>query len=97
MKKLLLIMLLIIGCTDTITETTDELTDDSLGRSTSMISTNMPSVYNVGETVSESHQNMTFDVCYGEYPNDELKLADFNGELNGGDYQVLFINMAASW
>ena len=54
-------------------------------------------VYDVGETVSESHQNIAFDVCYGDYDSNDLRLADFNGALNGGDYQVLFINTAASW
>ena len=54
-------------------------------------------IYDVGETVSVSHQNISFPVCYGDYPNDELKLADLNGDLNGGDYQVIFINCAASW
>ena len=54
-------------------------------------------IYDVGETVSENHQNISFPVCYGEYPDSELKLADFNGDLNGGDYNVIFINCAASW
>tara|TARA_Y100001970_G_C13525498_1_gene505065 strand:+ start:289 stop:510 length:222 start_codon:yes stop_codon:yes gene_type:complete len=54
-------------------------------------------IYDVGETVSQSHQNIGFDVCYGDYESNTLKLADFNGALNGGDYQVLFINTAASW
>lgn len=54
-------------------------------------------VYDVGETVSENHQNISFPVCYGEYDGEGLKLADFNGDLNGGDYNVLFINCAASW
>ena len=54
-------------------------------------------IYDVGETVSESHQNIAFDVCYGDYESNQLRLADFNGDLNGGDYQVLFINTAASW
>ncbi len=60
-------------------------------------SISLAAVYDVGETVSENHQNMSFPVCYGEYDGDALKLADFNGDLNGGDYNILFINCAASW
>ena len=51
----------------------------------------------MGETVSDSHQNLGFDICFGDYPSDQFRLADLNGDLNGGDYQVMFINMAASW
>ena len=28
---------------------------------------------------------------------DSFKLADYNGELNGGDYNIIFIDMSASW
>lgn len=55
------------------------------------------SVYNTGETISIAHQNIEFDVCFGDYDNDYLKLADFNGDLNGGYYHVIYINTAASW
>tara|TARA_Y100001970_G_C13614860_1_gene546636 strand:+ start:235 stop:456 length:222 start_codon:yes stop_codon:yes gene_type:complete len=61
------------------------------------LSFSLAAIYDVGETVSESHQNIAFDVCYGDYSSNDLRLADFNGALNGGDYQVLFINTAASW
>jgi hypothetical protein len=45
-------------------------------------------------------ENITFDVCNGSNPQtggDELKLADLNGDLNGGEYYVFHIDMAASW
>jgi len=64
---------------------------------TFLMSFSFSAIYDVGETVSESHQNIPFDVCYGDYSENALKLADFNGALNGGDYQVMFINTAASW
>ena len=64
---------------------------------TFLMSFSFSAIYDVGETVSESHQNISFDVCYGDYAENALKLADFNGALNGGDYQVMFINTAASW
>ena len=55
------------------------------------------SVYNVGQTVSSSDQNIDFNVCYGDYESSSLSLADFNGALNGGSYKVIHIDMAASW
>ena len=55
------------------------------------------SVYNTGETVSISHQNISFNLCYGDNAPDEIKLADFNGDLNDGNYKVIWIDMAATW
>ena len=55
------------------------------------------SVYNTGETVSIPHQNISFNLCYGDNVPDELKLADFNGDLNEGNYKVIWIDMAAPW
>ena len=55
------------------------------------------SVYNVGQTVSSSDQNIDFNVCYGDYGSSTLSLADFNGALNGGSYKVIHIDIAASW
>jgi thiol-disulfide isomerase/thioredoxin len=52
----------------------------------------------VGDTMSESHQNFSFDVCYGNYEGgDEASFADFNGELNGGNYKVTWVELSASW
>ena len=56
--------------------------------------------YEEGEYVSEEHQNITKETCYagnGYVDGDPWKLADWNGTLNGGNYNVIFINMAASW
>jgi hypothetical protein len=53
--------------------------------------------YNVGQTVTSSDQNIAFDVCYGDYSSSTLSLADFNGDLNGGNYKVIHIDMSASW
>jgi len=55
------------------------------------------SLYNVGQTVSLSDQNIDFNICYGDYESSTLSLADFNGALNGGSYKVIHIDMAASW
>ena len=35
---------------------------------------------------------------HGDYETgDTFYLADYNGELNGGNYSVIFIDMSASW
>jgi len=57
-------------------------------------------IYYVGDTVSLSDQNIVLDVCdaTSEYSvGDEIKLADWNGELNGGDYHVIWLELSASW
>ena len=57
-------------------------------------------VYNVGDAVSISDQNVTLSVCdqTSEYSvGDEVSLASWNGDLNGGDYHVIWLEMSASW
>ena len=56
--------------------------------------------YCAGEQVSLTHQNATHPVgaAYDDYQiGDDFKLADWNGDLNGGNYHVIFIDMSASW
>ena len=56
--------------------------------------------YNIGEFISVSDQNLTKSTCYsgnGYEINDEWKLADWNGALNGGNYNVIFLEMSATW
>ena len=58
------------------------------------------SVYDIGDIVSDSHQNITKSTCYAgnDYDtNDSWKLADWNGSNNGGHYTVIFIEMSATW
>ena len=67
---------------------------------TAMCSLSFASVYDVGDIVSNSHQNVTKSTCYAgnEYENgDSWKLADWNGAANGGHYTVIFIEMSATW
>ena len=67
---------------------------------TAMCSLSFASVYNVGDFISDTHQNITKSTCYAgnEYENgDNWKLADWNGATNGGHYTVIFIDMAATW
>ena len=56
--------------------------------------------YCAGDQISVSHQNQDHEVCagYEEYESgDTFKLADYNGDLNGGNYHIIFIDMSASW
>jgi len=56
--------------------------------------------YCAGDQISSEDQNFQFEVCYasGDYSvGDTWTLADFNGDLNGGNYHVIFIDMSASW
>ena len=58
------------------------------------------SVYNVGDIVSDTHQNISKSTCYAgnDYDvGDSWKLADWNGSNNGGHYTVIFIEMSATW
>ena len=53
--------------------------------------------YDIGDAMSTSHQNQSFDVCYGDY-NSTFSFSDLNGALNSdGKYWVSFIDMAATW
>ena len=56
--------------------------------------------YCAGEQVSLNHQDISHEVCAGfeEYSTgDVFKLSDYNGDLNGGDYSIILIDMSASW
>ena len=57
--------------------------------------------YEVGETISMAHQNMGFDICYASEldPNNDgvFNFSEYNGDLNGGQYYVIFLEMMATW
>ena len=57
--------------------------------------------YEVGETISIAHQNVEFDICYAPEldPNNDgvFNFSEYNGDLNGGQYYVIFLEMMASW
>ena len=40
---------------------------------------------------------MPFEVCYGNYNNNVLSLADFNGDLNGGEYKIIVLRSSFTW
>jgi hypothetical protein len=52
--------------------------------------------YNEGDYVNLLDQEKEFDVCFGS-TDDFLKLSNYNGDLNGGMYHVIHIDMTASW
>ena len=69
-----------------------------------MFSVSISAIYDVGEQVSETHQNTHFDICHGaeehgyaDELNPNLSLGDLNGFNNGGIFYVTMIDMAASW
>ncbi len=56
--------------------------------------------YSPGMTMIDSHQNQSHSVCFGETDTGDsnyLSFRDYNGATNGGDYHVIFLDMAASW
>ena len=52
--------------------------------------------YEAGDYINLIDQNKEFQICYGS-DDEVVKLSDFNGDLNGGMYHVIHIDMAASW
>ena len=55
------------------------------------------SVYDVGDIINETNQQQAFSICNGDYYYNSLKLADFNGLLNGGHFFVTFFDVSATW
>ena len=48
--------------------------------------------YGLGDVISQDDLNLSFDVCYGNYPSSQFSLSDFNNSNT-----VFWINLAASW
>ena len=57
--------------------------------------------YEVGDMISLSHQNTEYDICYGSQldPNNDgfFTFSEYNGDMNGGNYNVILLEMSASW
>ena len=53
--------------------------------------------YEIGDIMSEEDQNIEYDICYGDYPEEVFKFADINGTINGGDYKIAVIGLSATW
>ena len=62
---------------------------------------NFSFAYEVGETISIVHQNQNFSICYAPEldPNNDgvFNFSEYNGDLNGGQYYVIFLEMMATW
>ena len=66
----------------------------------SLISFASAQSYCAGDQISITDQNTNFEVCYasGDYQvGDNWSFSDYNGDLNGGDYFITFVDMAATW
>lgn len=62
-----------------------------------LISIGYSSIYEIGDVISNEHQQTTYPICYGDDEQLNLRLADFNGDVNGGDYKIIWIEMGATW
>ena len=65
-----------------------------------LISNIFAQTYCAGDQVSLTDQNREHIVgaAMEDYEvGNVFKLADYNGDLNGGNYHVIFIDMSASW
>jgi len=54
------------------------------------LSINFGSIYSIGDTVSVEDQNIPFEVHYGDYPSDTLRLSDHQGK-------IIIFGLSASW
>ena len=66
----------------------------------SLISFTFAQSYCAGDQISVADQNTNFEVCYasGDYQvGDNWSFSDYNGDLNGGNYFITFVDMAATW
>ena len=69
------------------------------------IPSNNPSVftsrsYDVGDTLSIEDQQRPYNVCHSDnnyLVGDTFTFSDFNGNENGGNYNIIIISMNATW
>ncbi len=65
-----------------------------------MLSFVFSAYYSPGMTMTDSHQNQSHSICFGEADEGDpnyISFRDYNGATNGGNYHVIFVDMAASW
>ena len=58
------------------------------------------STYDIGDIVSNQHQLIEKNTCYagnGYEISDIWTLGDWNGELNGGNYNVIFKHLLITY
>ena len=50
--------------------------------------------YDIGDIISTTHQNQSFDVCYGDYFSNNFHFSDLNGAINeSGTYYITFVRV----
>ena len=54
------------------------------------MSMNSASIYSIGDTVSVEHRDTPFEVHYGDYPSDTLRLSDHQGK-------IIIFGLSTSW
>ena len=65
---------------------------------TVILLTQLLALYDVGDTMSPEDQNMEFGFCYPDTQVDSsFSFAQHNGDLNGENFQVLMIEISATW
>ena len=63
-------------------------------------SSNLRSIYNIGDTLTVEDQSRLYPVCNGSgayETGDSFSFSDLNGSVNGGDYKITVISMNATW
>ena len=55
------------------------------------------SFYEIGDTISLEDQNIEYDICYGDYEADKIKLSNFNGNINSTNFMVTGLLIQATW
>ena len=56
--------------------------------------------YDIGDTLSIEDLQRPYSVCHGDnnyLAGDTFTLNDFNGNENGGDFNIIIISMNATW
>ena len=54
-------------------------------------------VYEIGDTISITDQQVPYDICYGEYENDVYIIGDANYLTNGGNKQITIMKLSGAW
>ena len=56
--------------------------------------------YDIGDTLSIEDQLRPYNVCHSDsnyLVGDTFTFSDFNGNENGGDFNIIIISMNATW
>ena len=53
--------------------------------------------YEIGDTISIVDQQVSNNICYGEYENDVYMIGHTNYLINGGNKQITIMKLSAAW